>query len=525
MISRRHIRSALVIGAAIILLFLSGKAKAAGTLSPAPRIIVTTSSGAPINGACIWTYLAGTSTPTTTWTDKALSVANGNPVIATVGLATIYLQPGISYKYIVENIPCNSGLHGAVLYSQDNIDAVPASASAVDVLGTAGESISAGQVVYLSDGSGAKSAGQWYKADSANAYSSTTPQAGIATAAIASAAIGSIRTAGSITGLASLTVGARYYVGVAGAVTTTATSRFLGQADSTTSLVLSANPPIGAVDNAPEDFRLTFTTGTPVTTADVTGASAVTVFCSPYHGTRIALYDAAGVPTLITSAEFSIAVPGTTSQMYSVWAYSNGGVATLELGAWTNDTTPGASGAVARTTTGALTKSGDLTRRYLGVMRTGTVSGQSEDSVTKRYLWNYYNRVRRSLFVSDATATWTYDTPAFRQVRATATNQISVIVGVAEVATTLTATLTESGNAGLNKTGIGYDSTTTLATGAVLANGSAASGETINLAAFLTHYPAIGFHTYAWLEWSAAATGTFSGGTNGPTGLSGWIEG
>lgn len=245
MISRRNVRSVLCIGLAILLVSQGQRVGAAGTLSPSPRIIVTTSSGAPINGACIWTYLAGTSTPTTTWTDKALSVANGNPVIATVGLATIYLQPGISYKYIVENIPCNSGLHGAVLYSQDNIDAVPGSSSAVDVLGTAGESISAGQAVYLSDGSGGKSAGQWYKADTTNTYSSSLLSIGMAPAAITSAAIGTVRISGQVTGLSSLTVGGLYYVGVAGAITTTAptNTRIIGQADSTSTLILTGDPP------------------------------------------------------------------------------------------------------------------------------------------------------------------------------------------------------------------------------------------------------------------------------------------
>lgn len=55
-----------------------------------------------LSGALVYTYLAGTSTPATTYSD-ASGTANTNPVVAdSAGRVTIYLQQGISYKYVVK---------------------------------------------------------------------------------------------------------------------------------------------------------------------------------------------------------------------------------------------------------------------------------------------------------------------------------------------------------------------------------------------------------------------------------------
>jgi hypothetical protein len=109
------------------------------------------------------------------------------------------------------------------------------------------------------------------------------------------------------------------------------------------------------------DFRLTPTTGVPVTTSDVLAAG--TLFCSPYRGNSIALFDGASTWNVRTSAEFSIAVPAVASQMYDVFCFDNAGVPTLELLAWTNDTTR-ATALVLQN--GVLVKSGATTRRSDG---------------------------------------------------------------------------------------------------------------------------------------------------------------
>src|SRR3989442_721862 len=141
---------------------------ATGTVMPAPKFVGLDANGNPLNGGKLYTYLAGTSTLQATYTDVALSVANANPIILdSAGRATVFLTPGTSYKFILKDST------GAAIWTQDNIASVPAATVNLDVTGTAGEALTAGQVVYLSDGSGTKTAGQWFKADPANSYSST----------------------------------------------------------------------------------------------------------------------------------------------------------------------------------------------------------------------------------------------------------------------------------------------------------------------------------------------------------------
>lgn len=279
-----------------------------------------------------------------------------------------------------------------------------------------------------------------------------------------------------------------------------------------------------ALDNSVCDGRLTLTSVTPVTTADVTAAT--TLYFTPYKGNRIALFDGTNW-FWDTFSEISIAVPATTSQMYDVFAFDNAGTVTLELLAWTNDTTR-ATALVKQD--GVLVKSGATTRRYLGSVRTTTVSGQTEDSLAKRYVWNYYNRVKRVLRRIETTNTWTYTTATFRQANASTANQVDVVVGVAEVPIDLrlagafdTAQAVGTISASVS---IGEDSTTTPATGASGGTMNNLAGGNNEEAMFcnLVTYPAIGRHFYAWLEKSTAVgTTTWYGQTS--QGLSGSIDG
>jgi hypothetical protein len=59
----------------------------------------------------------------------------------------------------------------------------PGVGSSVDIpSAVAGEALTLNQCVYLSDGSGSKTSGRWYRCDAANTYSSTLPEVGIALA-------------------------------------------------------------------------------------------------------------------------------------------------------------------------------------------------------------------------------------------------------------------------------------------------------------------------------------------------------
>ena len=218
-------------------------ARAQGTIIPFVPQQFYDSNGDPCSGCKLYAYAAGTSTPQATYSDVTLTTANANPVVMNAaGRPTtgyIFLS-ATSYKFEFQSAA------SVVLWTVDNASAIPTTATSLDVTGTAGEALSAGDAVYLSDGSGALNAGRWYKADADNTYSSSTAgMAGIAPAAIASGASGSIRISGRVTGLSGLTAGELYYSSAtAGALTATppTNARFLGEAESTTVLILQGNP-------------------------------------------------------------------------------------------------------------------------------------------------------------------------------------------------------------------------------------------------------------------------------------------
>lgn len=278
----------------------------------------------------------------------------------------------------------------------------------------------------------------------------------------------------------------------------------------------------GAVGRVPGG-RLTLTTALPVTPTDVTAAT--TLYYTPYHHNVIQLYSGT-VWGDFTFAETSIAVPATTSQMYDVFMYDSAGTPTLELLAWTNDTTRAT--ALVRQD-GHLVKTGVTTRLYLGSFRTTTVSGQTESSLAKRFLWNFYNRVPLELEKREATASWVYTTATFRQARATATNLVEYVVGVQEVLLDLQVGV-GVGNASnvAAVAAIGHDSITVPHANCVGAETYPNGSIVTPLRSSLKLYPAVGYHYDAWLEYSAA-TGTATWySTNiltAAAGLTGRIEG
>ena len=271
---------------------------------------------------------------------------------------------------------------------------------------------------------------------------------------------------------------------------------------------------IAALTNASSkenDFRLTLTTATPVTTADVTGAT--TIYCTPYCGNRISLYDGANWVTR-TSAEFSLALGTlTANRPYDVFCYDNAGTPTLEFLVWTSDT--------ARATAlvyqdGVLVKSGATTRRYLGTFWT-TSTTQTQDAMAGRHLWNYYNRVTKGMRVIEETDSWTYTTATIRQARATASNKLDFVIGVEEDSVQANVAVgTANGTATVGRTvGIGLDSTSAFAAGSVVQGTEGAASGRGGTSAYFNSTVSVGRHYLAWLEYSIAAGTTTWYGDNG----------
>src|SRR6478672_7841798 len=74
-------------------------------------------SGNPLASGKLFTFLAGTSTPTPSFTDSTGAVQNTNPVILdAAGRADVWLTAGTSYKIVMQNSL------GVQQWSEDNIN-------------------------------------------------------------------------------------------------------------------------------------------------------------------------------------------------------------------------------------------------------------------------------------------------------------------------------------------------------------------------------------------------------------------
>lgn len=259
--------------------------------------------------------------------------------------------------------------------------------------------------------------------------------------------------------------------------------------------------------------RLTLTSNTPVTTSDV--LAATTIYFTPFRGNQLGLHTGSSWVAYEFS-QVSIGVPATTNQMYDLFYDYNDNVPVLVALAWTNDTTR----ATALTTQdGVYVKAGDTQQRYLGSFRTTGVSGQTEDSDAKRYLWNYYNRVPTIGRVAEATNSWTYDAAAYQQANAAAANQLDFVIGVAEVLLEVEAIgFATHSTANVNvSVSIGEDGITP-ATGVMGMRRDVISIASLSEAiATLRKRPAVGRHYYPWIESGAGATTTWYGDNNAPT--------
>ncbi len=71
-----------------------------------PNVLQTwfDSNGLPLSGGQIFSYIAGTATPQSTYTDESAGTPNTNPVVLnSAGQASIWLRTDLSYKIIVED--------------------------------------------------------------------------------------------------------------------------------------------------------------------------------------------------------------------------------------------------------------------------------------------------------------------------------------------------------------------------------------------------------------------------------------
>lgn len=170
--------------------------------------------------------------------------------------------------------------------------------------------------------------------------------------------------------------------------------------------------------------RLTLETGVAVSTTDQIAKTSV--YFTPYNGNKISLYNGTIWQTYIFTEKSLSLTSYTANKNYDIWIYDNAGTLTMESTIWTNDTTR-ATELILQD--GIYCKTGALTRRYLGTIRITATTGQCEDSITKRFVWNYYNRESSVILKSDGSA-HTYGTATIRYWNDDATQKVEFVTGV-----------------------------------------------------------------------------------------------
>lgn len=265
--------------------------------------------------------------------------------------------------------------------------------------------------------------------------------------------------------------------------------------------------------------RLTTESGVPVSASDRSAQG--TIYFTPYNGNRISLYDGTRWK-LYSFSELSLSLTMTVDKNYDVYVYDNSGTLTLELSAaWTNDTTRADA---LGTQDGIYIKSGTSTRRCVGTIR-ASASNQTEDSVTKRFVWNMYNRVQRNMIKLDSTTSWTYGTNSWRAARGDSTNRLQMVVGLAESMIETLVIVSGYGSASDGRIGIDEDGSSTPETTCQVSYVPNTSGSfSLPLLAKLTKIIPLGFHYYQWVEIKDAGGNITFEGANQRAGISGSLS-
>lgn len=274
--------------------------------------------------------------------------------------------------------------------------------------------------------------------------------------------------------------------------------------------------------------HLTLTTGVPVTTSDVTGATSV--FYTPYVSNVVSLWDGnLWMPVEFTEQTLALGTM-TAGIGYDVFAFLNAGALNIEKLAWTSGT---ARATAVTLQDGRYCKSGDKTRLLVGsfyALTTTTTEDSAGGTTTqvggKRLLWNMYNRVMRDAKVIDTTDSWAYTTNTIRQANGATGNKVETFVGLAEdgiEARALGIVFLTNNSSNAAKVGVGVNSTTAF-------SGHVQGGYTSNASMYapvsgsLAQVPSLGYSYYAWCEKGGdGSTSTFLGDNAGDSQQAGLV--
>lgn len=268
----------------------------------------------------------------------------------------------------------------------------------------------------------------------------------------------------------------------------------------------------------PPTGRLTLTSNVPVTTSDVTAAT--TLYYTPYQGNAVQIYNTVSSQWITYGfTQLSLSLSGFAgNNCFDIFIYNNSGTLTLIQIAWTNNTTRAT--ALSRLN-GIYVSSSNNGYLYLGTIYTPT-GGQTQDAVSGRYVWNYYNRINRPINYYGEAGNWTYSGGTYRQANGNTAYLVQFAVGVLEdnFTASVNAYYAPSGTSGDKFIGLGLNNTTTPAgqNGAI-----GGSSIVVMIYANYTGLPSqLGYNYVAWLENASGGLMTVYAGGYG-AGMQGYV--
>lgn len=120
----------------------------AGVIATIPKFQFSNAAGVVMSGGTLTSYLAGTTTPVTTYQDSALTIANTNPInLDSRGECLLWLDSTKTYKFVLKNAL------GVIQWTVDNITGAGALADRLrtDLAASSGSALSG----YIASGIGA----------------------------------------------------------------------------------------------------------------------------------------------------------------------------------------------------------------------------------------------------------------------------------------------------------------------------------------------------------------------------------
>jgi hypothetical protein len=439
------------------------------------------------SGGKLYFYASGTSTPLSTYTTKALAVANTNPVVLNSAgrpSTDIFLQD-LEYKVVLKDV------NDVVIWTADPVSHRDSALVAKTLTGNG------------------------------------SPNGAVA------------GTAGSASILPD------FYWDYTNSVLYVCTAT--GTASTAVWTAVNASSATAAVP--PPQGRLTPVSGASVISSDATSVTAI--YYTPVVGNLVPIYNGASmIPTEFSELTLTLAASHALNTIYDVFVFSNSGVLTLATGpAWNTSTAgSGARGTGASTTQiarvkGLYVNAVSMTGRngantytiganlatYLGSIFIDGTAGQvtchtSYGQSRKWGVWNAFNQRQILLKAGDATASWATATATWRQSRADATNFAMAFTGLADGTVTAMfeqyVTLAMGNNTPEANIGIGINSTTVLSGqlgGAMLSdNISGVFFMNANLVAKTDLVPSLGANQFNMIEQAptVSASSTYNGGSS-----------